>query len=168
MFSFGNTSAGRKCEEIQEVSWNWEQCSNAKILPEILEGTSLQFEPNTKFPLQSIPDKDIPEEARVQLQEFLDQKYINIISQTTTDIGRTNLIELYIPTEGLPITSKLYTVALKNHEFVDHKIKQLEEAGIISRSMSDWASPILVLPKKEKHMETSSNTSGSKNSKFNL
>ena len=65
------------------------------------------------------------------------------------DIGRTNLIKLDIPTEGPPIASKLYTVPLKYGEFVDHEIKQLEETGIISRSMSNWASPILVVPKKE-------------------
>ena len=31
---------------------------------------------------------------------------------------------------------------------MDEEIQQLEDAGIISRSMSDWASPILVVPKK--------------------
>ena len=52
---------------------------------------------------------------------------------------------------------------------MDHKIKQLEELGIISQSMSDWARTILVVPKKEEHADiSSSNTSGSsKNSKFN-
>ena len=34
--------------------------------------------------------------------------------------------------------------------------------------MSDWTSPILVVPKKEECTETRNNTSGSKNSKFNL
>ena len=76
-------------------------------------------------------------------------KYTSIISQSTTDIGRTNLLELDIPTEGLPIASKLYLVLLKYREFTDQEIKQLEEAGIISRSMSDWASPILIVPKKD-------------------
>ena len=39
---------------------------------------------------------------------------------------------------------------------------QLEEAGIISWNMSDWARPILVVPKKEDHVDnSSSNTSGS-------
>ena len=33
---------------------------------------------------------------------------------------------------------------------MDQEIKQLEEAGIISRSMSDWASLILIVPKKDK------------------
>ena len=49
-------------------------------------------------------------------------------------------------------------------------MKQLEEVGIIWRSISDRASPILVAPKQEECVDTiGSNTSGSsKNSKFNL
>ena len=58
--------AGR-CEEIQEVSWNQVQCSNARLLPEIPEGTSLQLEHDTKSPLRSIPDADLQEKATAQL-----------------------------------------------------------------------------------------------------
>ena len=94
--------------------------------------------------MQTSPDK-----ARDKLMELLNIKYANIMSQTARDIGRTSLIELDIPTECPLIVSKPYTVPLKYHEFMDHKIKQLEEAGIISRSISNWASPILVVPKKE-------------------
>ena len=61
--------------------------------------------------------------------------------------------------------SRPCTVPLKYCEFIDHKIKQLEEAGIISKSMNDWASPILVLPKKQDHINLS-NAQGSGN--FNL
>ena len=74
---------------------------------------------------------DNPEEVMTKLQELLDKKYPEIISQNAMDIGRTNLIKLDIWTEGLPITSKPYTVLLKYCEFTDHEIKQLEEAGII-------------------------------------
>ena len=59
--------------------------------------------------------------------------------------------------EGLLIASKPYSMPLKYHEFMDHKIKWLKEAGIISQSMSNWASPILVVPKKEKCVDTSDN-----------
>ena len=119
--------------------------------------------------MRSIPDVDIPEEARVRLQELLDRKYMNIVSQTTTDIGRTNLIELDIPTEGPQITSKPYTVPLKYCDLMNHEIKQLEEVGIISQSMSDWPSPILVVSKEVCVDPSSNNTSGgSKNNKFNL
>ena len=82
------------------------------------------------------------------------------------DIGRTNLIKLDIPKEGPPIVSKSYTVVLKYHKFVDHEIKQLEDVGIISWSMSDWASPILVVLKKQDHMDVI-NSQGI-NNKFNL
>ena len=71
------------------------------------------------------------------------------MSHTARDIGKTNLIKLDIPTEGPPIASKSYTIQLKYHEFVDHEIKQLEETGIISRTVSNWASQILVVPRKK-------------------
>ena len=80
-----------------------------------------------------------------------DAKYASIVSKLTTDIGRTNLIELDIPTEGPPIASKPYTIPLRYREFVDQEIEQIEEAGIISRSMSNWAIPILVAPKRKSH-----------------
>ena len=103
----------------------------------IPQSTRLQLEPDTKSSLRSIPDADIPEEARVKLQDLLNRKYAHIMSQNATDIGRTNLIELDIPTEGPPIALKCHTILLKYCEFADHKIKQLEEAGIISQSMSN-------------------------------
>ena len=64
------------------------------------------------------------------------------------DIGRTNLIELDIPTEGPPIACKPYSIPLKYQDFMNQEIKQLEDVGIISCSTSNWASPILVVPKK--------------------
>ena len=107
-----------------------------QLLPEIPAITNLQSEPDTPNVSRSILNDDIPEIARKQLQELLDVKYNSIVSKLSADIGRTNLIELDIPTEGPPIASKPYTVPLKYREFVDHEMKQLEEAGIISRGMS--------------------------------
>ena len=111
--------------------------------------TNLQLEPDTNHSSRSIPDADIPEDARDMLKELLDIKYANIMSQTTIDIGRTNLIKLDIPTESSPIASKPDMIPLKYCKFMDYKIKQLEEVGIISQNMNDWASPLLVVPKKE-------------------
>ena len=99
------------------------------------------------------------EEARTKLQELLDRKYLQIIPQNATDISGTNSIRLEIPTEDALIISKPFTVSLKYCKLVDHKIKQLEEAGIILQSIGYWACPILVVPmkqvpKKQDHMET--------------
>ena len=130
-----------KCEGVQEVSWSRLQCDTSKLLPQLLQNTSLQVEPDTKSLASSNPDVDITEEARTKLQELLNKKYLQIILQNAMDIGRTNLIELDIPMEGPLIASKSYTVPIKYHKFVDHEIKQLEEAGIISQSMSNWGQP---------------------------
>ena len=154
-----------KCEEVQEVSWSKTWCDTSKLFPQIPQNTSLQLEPDTKSLASSIPDVDIPKETRTMLQDLLNKKYLQIISQHAMDIGRTNLIKLDRPVEGPLIASKLYIVLLKYCEFVDNEIKQLEEAGIISQGMSHWASPILVVPKKKDHMDTS-NSQCSNN--FNL
>ena len=102
-----------KCEEGHEVSWSRLQCDISKLLPQILQNTSLQLEPGTQSLASSIPDVGIPEKARTKLQELLDKKYLQIILQNVMDIGRTNLIKLDILMEGPSIASKLYTVLLK-------------------------------------------------------
>ena len=63
-----------KCEEVQEVSWSSLQCDTSKLLPQIPQNTSLQLEPDTKVLASSIPDVDIPEEARTKLWELLDKR----------------------------------------------------------------------------------------------
>ena len=102
-----------KSEGDQEVSWSRLHHDTSKLLPQILQNTSLQLEPDTKSLASSIPDVDIPNEARTNLQELLNRKYIQIIAQYAMDIGRTNLIELDIPTEGPLVASKPYMVLLK-------------------------------------------------------
>ena len=47
-----------------------------------------------------------------------------------------------------PIASKPYTLPLKYYEWVQKEIETLEEAGIIERSISPWASPVVIVPKK--------------------
>ena len=163
-------SAG-KCEQVQGMRWTTLQDNvTAKLLPTIPANTNLQLEPDTNNSCKSILDSEIPDGARNKLKDLLNVKYANVVSQTAMDIGNTNLIELDIPTEGPPIASKPNTVLLKYCEFVDHKIKQPEEAGIITWSISDWDSPLLVVPKKEDHVDASvkTNTNANKNYKFNL
>ena len=116
-------------QEVQELVHD--------LLPQMPQ-TNLQVEvdrPN--HPENSTPNAHIPEEAKSKLLHLLEVKYNAIISKSATDIGRTNLIEVDIPTECWPIASKPYSVPLKYRDFVDQDIKQLEEAGIISHSMSN-------------------------------
>ena len=47
-----------------------------------------------------------------------------------------------------PITSTPYTLPLKHYEWVQREIETLEKAGIIERSISPWASPVVIVLKK--------------------
>ena len=48
-----------------------------------------------------------------------------------------------------PICQKPYTLALKHYEWVQKEVEQeVERTGIITRSVSPWASPIVIVPKK--------------------
>ena len=85
-------------------------------------------------------------------QEAFDKlckKYDDIISKNSGDIGKTMLVEMEIDTGNHPpIASKPYTLPLKHYEWVQREIETLEKAGIIERSISPWASPIVIVPKK--------------------
>ena len=47
-----------------------------------------------------------------------------------------------------PVSSRPYTSALKHHKWVQEEIETLERADVIAKSMSPWASPIVIVPKK--------------------
>ena len=47
-----------------------------------------------------------------------------------------------------PTCSRPYTLPLKHYEWVQREIESLEWAGVIKKSTSNWASPIVIVPKK--------------------
>ena len=106
-----------------------------------------------------------PAEAPVHRKVLLEDKYISpkmqkafdrlceryddIISKNSGDIGKTTLVEMEIDTGNHPpIASKPYTLPLKHYDWVQKEIETLERAGIIERSISPCASPTVIVPKK--------------------
>ena len=66
-----------------------------------------------------------------------------------TDVGKTPLITMDIDTgDSPPVCQKPYNLPLKHREWVQKELETLERAGLIVRSISPWASPIVVVPKK--------------------
>ena len=47
-----------------------------------------------------------------------------------------------------PITQKPYTLPLKHAMWVQKELEILEKAGVIVRSVSPWANPIIIVPKR--------------------
>ena len=76
-------------------------------------------------------------------------EFETIFSKDSADLGKTPLLKMDIPTgDSPPITQRPYTLALKHVQWVQEEIEILEKAGIIAKSVSPWASPIVIVPKK--------------------
>ena len=95
-----------------------------------------------------LEDKNISPKTQESFDKLC-EKYDDIISKNSGDIGKTMLIEMEIDTGNHPpIASKPYTLPLKHYDWVQKEIETLERAGIIERSISPWASPVVIVPKK--------------------
>ena len=95
-----------------------------------------------------LEDRDISPKTQKAFDKLC-EKYDDIISKNSGDIGKTMLVEMEIDTGNHPpIASKPYTLPLKHYNWVQKEIETLERAGIIERSISPWASPIVIVPKK--------------------
>ena len=95
-----------------------------------------------------LEDREIKTETKDKFNKLCD-KYDNIISKNSEDIGKTLLVEMDIDTgDSPPIASKPYTLPLKHYDWVKKEIDMLERAGIIDKSISAWASPVVIVPKK--------------------
>ena len=139
-----------KIEEHLAKPRNWVPQKH-ETLPEIPHDTaflcSLADVPGPhKVQLQ---DKDITTDIRQKFKELCDE-YGEAFSKNNEDIGRTKLGQkMDIDTGDSPlVSSRPYTLPLKHYEWVQREIESLEWAGVTTKSMSKWASPIVIVPKK--------------------
>ena len=136
-----NWIPGRKCQEkLSEFFKNPFMQKEADFLKSPVEAPV-----HRKVLLE---DKTISPKTQKAFDELC-KKYDNIISKNSDDIGKTMLVEMEIDTGNhAPIASKPYTLPLKHYEWVQREIETLEKAGIIERSISPWASPVVIVLKK--------------------
>ena len=138
-----------KIEEHLAKPQNWVPQKH-KTLPEIPHDTAFLCSPADvpgphKVQLQ---DKDTTTDIRQKFEELCDE-YGEAFFKNNEDIGRTKLVKMDIDTgDSPPVSSRPYTLPLKHYEWVQREIESLEWAGVITKSMSKWASPIVVTPKK--------------------
>ena len=121
-----------------------------KTLPEVPHDTAFLCSPaDVPGPRKvQLQDKDITTDIRQKFEELCDE-YGEAFSKNNEDIGRTKLVKMDIDTgDSPPVSSRPYTLPLKHYEWVQREIESLERAGVITKSMSKWASPIVIVPKK--------------------
>ena len=130
-------------QKKKETNEQWEN------IPEIVESdflTSLaDIYPNRRVELE---DAEICEKTRECFAQLCDE-YDDVLSKNNQDIGKTTLIEMEIDTgDSLPAAQSPYTLPLKHYEWVRKEIETLEKAGVIVKSLSPWASPVIMVLKK--------------------
>ena len=95
-----------------------------------------------------LQDLKVKPDVRQKFKELC-ERYGDTFSKNNEDIGRTKLVKMDIDTgDSPPVSSRPYTLPLKHYEWVQREIESLERAGVITKSMSKWASPIVIVPKK--------------------
>ena len=95
-----------------------------------------------------LEDAEICKKTRESFAQLCD-KYDDVFSKNNQDIGKTTLIEMEMDTgDSLPVVQSPYTLPLKYYEWVRKEIETLEKAGVIVKSLSPWASLVIVVLKK--------------------
>ena len=119
-------------------------------LPSYPPSSSMEMETLIKRPEVTLKDAENADKWKTKIINMLETKFASIILKSSTDVGCTNLhtVNLQV-SDGNPVFIKQYTIPLKYQGFIDKETKWLEEAGLISRSLSNWSTPCMVMPKKQ-------------------
>ena len=95
-----------------------------------------------------LQDAEISDEHKQQFADLC-KEYDDIFSKDSADIGRTPIVMMDIDTgDSPPISQRPYNLPLKHADWVQKELDTLEKAGVITRSVSPWASPMVIVPKK--------------------
>ena len=93
-----------------------------------------------------LKDQDISQETRDRF-ETLKKKCPDVFSLSNQDIGHTKLVTMHGDTgDSSPICQKPYTLPLKHYSWIQQEIETLECVEVITKSISPWASPIVMVP----------------------
>ena len=152
IFAFAEKENGEENEvfEVEEISGKEEYRNWVPIPPKSdFICSPAEVSAHRKVKLKS---KSIAEDTAQKFEELC-ECFPDVFSKNSKDIRRTNLITMDISTGDHPlICQKPYTLALKHYKWVQKKVEQLERTGIITRSVSPWASPIVIVPNNQHQM----------------
>ena len=100
-----------------------------------------------KRPVEHKTSAKVSPETKKKLTQLIED-YADVFSKNQYDVGESTHPPVEIPTEGPPCISVPYTIPLKFRPWADNTLNKLLEAGMIQCTMSTWASPVIIVPKK--------------------
>ena len=113
------------------------------------EQTSVSVDRNTKTTVCDAKLDHIAAHQRNLLRQLL-EKYSDIFSRGDTDLGRTRVVQMKLDTgDHPPVKQKPYKTPFSLRAMVEKQLDDILAAGVTRPSNSPWASPIVVVPKKD-------------------
>lgn len=99
------------------------------------------------------PKLVLGEQASSQQTEAMTELVQNnqdLFAEKDTELGYTDRVEVTIDTgDHPPISQKPYRVPMSQRHLIDKQVQDMLDAGIIKPSDSPWASPVLLVPKRD-------------------
>ena len=129
---------------IAEVLEDSDSCISS-----IGEETQKSSEPEDIPESQKANLSHVSEAQRKKLQELLERNN-DLFAKSDCDLGRTHLTKAKIDTgDHPPIKQAPYRLPFSQRQMVEDHIDAMLKAGVISPSQSPWASPIVIVDKKD-------------------
>ena len=129
-------------------------------IAEVLEDSDYCVSTVNEHAREQSVSEDIPESRKVNLSHVSDpqrQKLVELLDRNADlfakndcDLGQTHLVKAKIDTgDHPPIKQNPYRLPFSQRQLVQEHIDKMLEAGVISPSQSPWASPIVIVDKKD-------------------
>ncbi len=101
--------------------------------------------------LESIQRLTLEAETTPLYKEKLEQLLLDWPTVCSKEIGHSSIVKhRIITTDELPVRKRAYRLSIDKQQFVDDEIQELLNKKIIQPSVSPWASPVVVVPKKDR------------------
>ena len=95
-----------------------------------------------------LQDAEVLDKYKIEFEKLCEE-YDDIFSKDSSDIGKTPLITMETETgDSPPVCQRPCNLPLKHIDWVQKELNTLGKAGVITRSVLPWASPILIVPKR--------------------
>jgi predicted aspartyl protease len=91
----------------------------------------------------------LPEKTATEFRDLF-RLHADVFATSTEELGRCTIGVHTIDTgDAKPIKQKAYRCSQPENDFLERTITELEQQGIVEPSQSAWASPVVVVPKKD-------------------
>ena len=127
-------------KELTELTINADNFEQAEVNTSSMSNDTLD---------EPITQENLTAEQNKQLKDLLDQNS-DIFAKHDFDLGKTDLMHARIDTGNAdPVRKKPYRIPFAYRSEVKDQIQEMIKAKLISPSNSEWAAPILCVPKKD-------------------